>query len=91
MPRLPSSQAMFRLGLVMLLSGVAYALLGDPIAGWYYDTMLPGAGTVRALSTCLHLALFMGGLFLAAGSIAARHFEILKDELRNASGGGTNQ
>ncbi|WP_146755188.1 hypothetical protein [Arthrobacter sp. AQ5-05] len=36
------------------------------------------------------------GTFLAAGSIAVRHFEILMDELRNAaedniSGGGTGQ
>ena len=96
MPRLLSSQTMFRLGLVMLAAGTAYALLGDPIALWYYDTTLPGAGIARSLTMCLQLALFMGGLFLAAGSIAVRHFEILKDELRNAaegntSGGGTNQ
>jgi len=87
---------MFRLGLVMLVAGAAYALMGDPIASWYYGSMLPGAVIVRALTTCLQLALFLGGLFLAAGSVAAKHFEILKDELLNAaegnaSGGGTNQ
>lgn len=91
MPRLLSSQTMFRLGLVMLAAGTAYALLGDPIALWYYDTTLPGAGIARSLTMCLQLALFMGGLFLAAGSIAVGHFEVLKDELRNTSGGGTDQ
>jgi hypothetical protein len=82
---------MFRLGLVMLAARAAYALLGDPIARWYYDTAWPGAGIVRSLTICLQLALFMGGLFLAAGSIAVGHFEVLKDELRNTSGGGTDQ
>ena len=79
---------MLRLGVVAAAAGAVLALLGTPVFLGVYDMLPAYPDMVLGFAEALQQALLIGGIFMALGSIMVRHFEILREEVNRAVGGG---
>ncbi|MFJ6418492.1 hypothetical protein [Paeniglutamicibacter sp. NPDC091659] len=72
----------------MAVVGVVFSFTSTAVTLWLFGA-IPVAWDVFAGAVfALQQILFVGGIFMAIGSIMVRHFEILKDEVQRAAGGG---
>ncbi len=79
-----NSRVMFRLGLSMVLVGAVFALTGTSGVLHLQDIGPAYPGVFRYVAEALQEVLYIGGLFMVIASMMVRHFEVLKDEVRQS-------
>ncbi|MFF5793942.1 hypothetical protein ACFY5D_18010 [Paeniglutamicibacter sp. NPDC012692] len=72
----------------MAAVGVVFSFMSNAVILWLYDAVPMAGEVIGGAVYALQQILFVGGIFMAIGSIVVRHFEVLRDEMQRVAGGG---